>query len=85
MVVPAVIVIALSAGCRVEQERSGEMPDVDVNVEPGQLPEYEVEGPEVEVGTETETITVPDVDISPHDPEVTPPDFDIELPSDDAE
>jgi hypothetical protein len=36
----------------VEKEQAGEEPDVDVNVDPGNLPEYEVEGPEVDVGTE---------------------------------
>jgi len=38
------------------------MPDVDVNVSGGQLPEYNVTGPEVNVGTENKTVSVPKVD-----------------------
>ncbi|MEM1251889.1 MAG: hypothetical protein AAGI69_05610 [Cyanobacteria bacterium P01_H01_bin.21] len=74
-----------AAGCRVEQEQSGELPDVDVDVEPGQLPEYEVEGPEVEIGTEQQEITVPDVDVDTEQKEITVPDVDVELPTDDGE
>ena len=39
------------------------LPDVDVNVEGGNLPEIEVQSGEIEVGTEQMTVTVPTVDI----------------------
>lgn len=45
--------------CDVDQTEEGEMPDVEV--QEGELPAYDVEGPEVEV-TE-DTVTVPDVDV----------------------
>ncbi len=45
--------------CDVDQTEEGDMPDVEV--EEGELPAYDVEGPDVEV-TE-DTVTVPDVDI----------------------
>lgn len=54
-----------SAACDVDQTKEGEMPDVDVNVSGGQLPEYNVEGPTVDVGTENKTIQVPTVDVDP--------------------
>ncbi|NJK39344.1 MAG: hypothetical protein HC920_17450 [Oscillatoriales cyanobacterium SM2_3_0] len=38
------------AACRVEQEEAGSLPDVDVSVEPGSLPEYDIQGPDVNVG-----------------------------------
>jgi hypothetical protein len=41
------------------------MPDVDVNASGGQLPEYNVEGPSVNVGTENKTVEVPTVDVDP--------------------
>ena len=49
--------------CEVKQTQNGQMPDVDVNVSGGQLPEYNVQGPEVQVGTENKTIEVPTVDV----------------------
>ncbi len=39
------------------------MPDVDVNVSGGELPEYNVEGPSVNVGTENRVVQVPTVDV----------------------
>jgi hypothetical protein len=54
--------LALGA-CEVKQTENGQMPDVDVNVSGGQLPEYNVQGPEVQVGTENKTVQVPTVDV----------------------
>ena len=51
------------AACSVEQTEEGEVPDVDV--EGGALPEYDVDAADVDVGTDTATVTVPDVDINP--------------------
>jgi len=49
--------------CDVDQTKEGEMPDVDVNASGGQLPEFNVEGPSVDVGTENKTVEVPTVDV----------------------
>lgn len=49
------------AACDVDQTRDGEMPDVDV--EGGQLPQYDVDPADVDVGTDTQQVIVPDVDI----------------------
>ena len=51
------------AACDVDQTKEGEVPDVDVNVSGGQLPEFNVEGPTVNVGTENKVIQVPTVDV----------------------
>jgi len=51
------------AACDVDQTKEGEMPDVDVNASGGQLPEFNVEGPAVNVGTENKTVEVPTVDV----------------------
>jgi len=51
------------AGCRVDQTKDAKAPDVDVNVSGGQLPEYNVQGPDVEVGSVNKTIEVPTVDV----------------------
>ena len=55
------------AACDVDQTKEGELPDVDVNATGGQLPEYNVEGPEVNVGMENKTVQVPTVDVDAPD------------------
>ena len=52
------------AACDVDQTEEGSLPDVDVNVEGGNMPEYDVETADVEVGTQEKTVTVPDVDVT---------------------
>lgn len=52
------------AACDVDQTEEGELPDIEVEAE-GNLPEYGVEGPDVEVETDTMEIRTPDVDIEP--------------------
>lgn len=56
----AVLLTALS-GCEVDQTQEGEMPEVDVKG--GQAPRYDVEGPDVDVGTKKKEVTVPTVDV----------------------
>ena len=56
------------AACDVDQTKEGELSDVDVNATGGQLPEYNVEGPDVNVGTENKVVEVPTVDVdAPND------------------
>ena len=50
--------------CDVDQTKEAKLPDVDVNVGGGQLPEYNVQGPDVDIGTENKTIQVPTVDVN---------------------
>lgn len=66
----AVLLLALGAsalalgGCQAKQTEEGELPDVDVTAEGGQMPEYDVETADVDVGTRQEQVTVPDVDVT---------------------
>ncbi|MEQ9371544.1 MAG: hypothetical protein RIG63_21325 [Coleofasciculus chthonoplastes F3-SA18-01] len=82
LLLPLALLLVVSTGCRVEKEQAGEKPDVDVNVDPGKLPEYKVEGPEVDVGTQEKTITVPDVEVTQEEKTITAPDVDIKPPTD---
>jgi hypothetical protein len=50
-----------AAGCDVEKTEEGSMPDVDVTG--GNMPEYDVDGPDVDVGTKTVEVEVPTVDV----------------------
>jgi hypothetical protein len=59
------------AACDVDQTKEAELPDVEVKG--GQVPEFDVETAEVDVGTEKKTIEVPDVDVKmPDDAEGKP-------------
>lgn len=51
------------AACDVDQTKNGQMPDVDVNVSGGQVPEFNVTTPDVDVRMENRTVQVPDVDV----------------------
>lgn len=80
-VTAASILMVFSLGaCSVEQTEEGEMPDV--NVEGGEMPEYDVDAADVDVGTDTATITVPDVDVSTDTATATIPDVDVNPPAD---
>jgi hypothetical protein len=56
--------LALTA-CDVDKTKEGNLPDVDVNVSGGELPEYNVTAPTVTVGSENKTVEVPTVDVEP--------------------
>ena len=51
------------AACDVDQTEEGELPDIDV--EGGNLPEYDVDVPDVDINRDT--ITIPSVDIKTDD------------------
>jgi len=72
-------VVPLGA-CQVEQEETGSLPDVDVDVEPGNLPEYDVQGPDVDVGVTERTVTVPRVVVVQEEETVDVPYIDVDLP-----
>jgi len=74
----AALSLTLVAGCDIDQTEEGSLPEVEVRG--GNMPEYEVETPEVEVHEERRQIEVPDVDIETETREVTTPDIDVEMP-----
>lgn len=80
---PLTALVIASVGCTIEKEQAGEAPEVDVDVEPGNLPEYEVEGPQVDVGTEQKEVTVPEVEVRQEERTIEVPTVDVELPTED--
>ncbi len=60
----AAATLGLSA-CDVEQTEEGEMPEIEAKG--GNMPEYDVDTADVEVGTETETVEVPTIDVEEAD------------------
>jgi hypothetical protein len=75
----------LFLACSVQQTEEGELPDVDVDVEPGNMPEYDVDTMDVEVGTEEETITVPKLKVDMEEETITTPTIDVDMPGDDED
>lgn len=68
--------------CNVKKEESGELPEVDVDIdtESGELPEYEVNWADVDVGTKTKMVEVPKVVIVMEEEEVEVPYIDVDIP-----
>ena len=77
----SVLLIAMPlTACRVEQEEAGSLPDVNVEVEPGNLPEYDIQGPDVNVGVTERTVTVPRVVVVQEEQTVEVPYIDVDVP-----
>ena len=76
----ALPVLALAAAtsftaCDVKKTQEGEAPTV--KVEGGQMPKYDVKGPDVSVGKKETTVTVPEVKVENKEKTVTVPDVNI--------
>lgn len=62
MLTPLALVLVAGA-CTAEVEREGELPEL--NVEGGQMPKVDIDPARVNVGTDTQTVVTPDVDVTP--------------------
>jgi hypothetical protein len=70
----------LTSSCSVEKTQSAKAPDVDVDVDPGRWPKYNVKWADVDVGTTTKTITVPKLEWKREQTQVQVPYIDIKAP-----
>ncbi|MBV7409138.1 hypothetical protein [Maritimibacter sp. DP1N21-5] len=87
IVIGLVAIIAIAFGIYMvdfDVTEDGALPDVDVSVNGGEMPEVDAEVGEIEVGSETEEVTVPDVDIDTEQAEVEVPTVDVTPPDDDS-
>ena len=68
--------------CNVEQKKEAELPeiDVDVDAEAGQLPSFEVDWADVNVGTRTEIVKIPKVVVVMEEEEIEIPYIDVDMP-----
>lgn len=55
------ILCLMSAGCKVQQTKDAKLPEVHATG--GQLPAYDVKGPDVKVSSKPETVKVPVVKV----------------------
>ncbi len=74
----------LMMSCNVNQKKEAELPEVDVDVsaEEGQLPTYDVNWADVNVGTTTKTMEIPKVVVVMEEEEVEVPYIDVDMPND---
>lgn len=81
MIIP-VLTLAMVTGCDFNKTEKGALPEVDVDVdaEAGNLPEYNVNWADVDVGTATKTVEVPNVVIVMEEEEVEVPAINIDMP-----
>ncbi|ASV30776.1 hypothetical protein [Maribacter cobaltidurans] len=77
---------ALIVSCNVKKEEKGEMPELDVDVmaDAGELPEYDVNWADIDVGTTTKTVSVPKVVVVMEEEEVEVPYIDVDMPEGDS-
>lgn len=76
-------VLSFGLACDIDQTRSAELPDIDVDVEadPGRLPAFDVDWADVDVGTRTKMVTVPKVVVVMDEVEVEVPYVDFDMPN----
>lgn len=63
-IMPALIAGLALGACTAEQTQEGQLPEYEQTQE-GQLPGYDVDPARVEVGTDTQVVETPDIDIEP--------------------
>lgn len=76
------IALIFATSCKMDQTKEAELPEVDVDVETeaGQLPAYDVDWAEVNVGTKTEMVEIPKVVVVMEETEVEVPYLDVDMP-----
>ncbi|QLG44965.1 hypothetical protein [Costertonia aggregata] len=77
--------LTVLSACNIKKEEKGEMPelDVDVTADAGELPEYDVNWADVNVGTRTDTLEIPKVVIVMEEETVEVPYIDVDMPDGD--
>lgn len=79
----AIVVILLVSSCDVQQKKETKLPEVDVDIdaESGQLPTFDVDWADVNVGTKTRTVKIPKVVVVMEEEEVEVPYIDVDMPN----
>ncbi|CAM3469242.1 hypothetical protein [Aequorivita lipolytica] len=83
-IVPILALALITAtSCNIDKKGKTELPEVDVDVESGNLPEFDVDWADVDVSTATRTVEVPKVIVVMEEEEVEVPTIDIDMPNED--
>lgn len=77
----------LLVACDVDQTQEAKLPEVDVDVDTkaGQMPEFDVDWANVDVGTRTKTISIPKLVVVMEEEEVEVPYVDVDMPDENGE
>ncbi|HIC30556.1 MAG TPA: hypothetical protein EYO76_01435 [Flavobacteriaceae bacterium] len=72
--------------CNIDKKGKTELPevDMDVSVKEGNLPELEVDWADVNVGTKTEMVKIPKVQVIMEEEEVEVPYINVDMPDEDS-
>ena len=73
-------VVLMFTACRVNQTKETKLPDVDVSVEEGQLPAFNVNWADVDVGTKIDTVKIPKIKVVMEEEEIEVPYVDVNMP-----
>jgi hypothetical protein len=85
LIAAAVVVVAGAVYMvDIDTVEEARLPDVELSVEGGNLPEYDAQVGSISVDTETEQVTVPDVEITTQEMDVEVPKLRINPPADDS-
>ncbi|MDX1462667.1 MAG: hypothetical protein R3359_06390 [Marinirhabdus sp.] len=83
IIIPILALSLFTASCDIDKKGKTELPEVDVDVEEGNLPEFDVEWADVDVSTTTKTVEVPKVVVVMEEEEVEVPTIDVDMPNED--
>ncbi|AXT53064.1 hypothetical protein D1818_20365 [Aquimarina sp. BL5] len=77
------MIILLVTSCDVQQKKEAKLPEVDVDIdtEAGQLPTFDVDWADVNVGTKTKMVKIPKVVVVMEEVEVEVPYVDVDMPN----
>ncbi|KAA1242551.1 hypothetical protein [Aquimarina sp. RZ0] len=77
------MIILLVTSCDVQQKKEAKLPEVDVDIdtEVGQLPTFDVDWADVNVGTRTKMVKIPKVVVVMEEVEVEVPYVDVDMPN----
>ena len=81
-VAAAVVIAAGVYMIDIDQTQEARLPDVDVSVEPGALPEFEAEVGSIALTSEEVTVDVPEVEVTMEEKTITVPGLEITAPED---
>ncbi|MBQ0733366.1 hypothetical protein [Aquimarina celericrescens] len=78
-----IMIILLVSSCDVQQKKEAKLPEVEVDIdtEAGQLPTFDVDWADVNVGTRTKMVKIPKVVVVMEEEEIEVPYIDVDMPN----
>lgn len=83
IIIPLLAISLFAFSCDIDKKGKVELPEVDVDVEEGNLPEFDVDWADVDVSTTTKTVEVPKVVVVMEEEEIEVPTIDVDMPNED--